>query len=58
MTEHRTTYNKPFPSEGAAHLEIAHLISTGELTADRAPRPEAYENREGKKRWKITVKAK
>jgi hypothetical protein len=53
----RTTYNRAYKTEGAAHLDIASWIASGELTMERDPRVEPYENREGKTRFKITVRA-
>lgn len=54
----RHTWNKAYPTEGAAHLEIAHAISLGDLATSRKPRVEPYTDRTGKTKFKITVAAK
>lgn len=54
----RYTYNKAYRTEGAAHLEVASLLASGELTKDREPRVQPYTDRTGKTKFKITVKSK
>lgn len=50
------TYNKTYRTEGEAHLEVAALIASGELTEDRKPIVVPYEDRAGKTKFKIMVK--